>query len=446
MILYEKFFRALRWNTIGSITYQGLFLLHQIALFKATNATLFGLSGALFSLIYLMVTLVNFGFDVSLTPFFTAYVHNKQTFSRFFMRQVLIQTALLSLCAGLLVMGSWLLGSSYPTTLGLCSPDFMIIIGILLVLEGTKKSLRTLLQLAFLNKVTAYLDMLTIIIYISLVWSWYLMVGSCSLMMIFIPMVLVSCIGLMVCGYYAYTIYRRLPDNSDTPKIGINRIVHSRLFNAIIQASHLIFSGNLLVPLFAMQFGVQTAGIFKLTSSVAYTITLILQKIFGLTTQALLAHVKESGRHAQQAAFAYITHILYQLLYAVIIFFIINHHLVCRATANTTWPILCIFFIIQLSEYFFMAYENFFIMQESTLLLAALTIGGMGLTWWLLPQALAVGISTVLLLLLAIRTTLFIIMGIIAWNLWHIRPSWMFQLRYAVPSIVFACLVYAITS
>src|SRR5438105_1510836 len=145
--IYKQFTKSIAWDTFEAASYQLLLLCHQIALFSIIGRTEYGLIGALFSIIYLVVTITNFGLDVTLSPFFSYMTTSKQHFKRVMCLQFLPELMLL-LCMGLLgllfqkyTVQSWLHAHAL-------SPYLLVIFTGIIFFESAKKTVRTLLQLA----------------------------------------------------------------------------------------------------------------------------------------------------------------------------------------------------------------------------------------------------------------------------------------------------------
>ena len=121
---------------------------------------------------------------------------------------------------------------------------------------------------------------------------------------------------------------------------------------------------------FAIHFGLGQAGIFKLVSNISGCIVLGMQKVFGQTSYALLAHNKNMNIEKKREAFLTITGSIHTALYSIIVFFAINYKKIVLINSidylETKWHLVLLFFIINISEYFFLAFEKLFIVEEKT--------------------------------------------------------------------------------
>src|SRR5579871_4111857 len=227
-LVYAKFIRGLRWNALESVWYQAALAGHQIMLFSLTSTSMFGFIGTVFSTLYLIVTITNFGLDSSLGTFFSYISDSKQAFRRIILPQLLPELFILLALAALFIFVRSLLNPYLPGTIQL---DNLLIgaLSILLLSEGLKKTLRTLLQLAFYNTITATVEIITITIYVGTVWTIYALGYPISLELIFFPMLITSCISTTVLASAVYVWYTTLPDSSSnaTPQLA-GRILQNR--------------------------------------------------------------------------------------------------------------------------------------------------------------------------------------------------------------------------
>jgi len=449
--LYKRFSASVVWNSLESILYQALFLGHQLLLFKVTDHATYGLIGTVFSITYLLVTITNFGFDVSISPFFTIATQNKQNFKNFFFMQLIPECCILAIIF-ILIMCKHLFFTPWLTLPHSIDNMFFLLIGFLIFFEGAKKTLRMILQLAWLNHQTAVVEIATIITYIGLVWTGYLMGHTINLYLVFIPMIIVSALSSLILFAFVYMYYQQLPDaTSASTTLPLQwRILHSRFFNFLNQISHMVFSSNFLVPFFALFFGLGQAGFLKLMATIAHAISTIVQKIFGISSNIILSHLKHSSTQTKQDAFLMITNRLNQVLYGIIIFFIINYKTIMRASEidnnGITWTIAYLFLIISLSENFFIAYEKFFITHEKSDYLCLFNLIVMSLLFYIMIHSHHFSAATLLFIIIAVRIVAFSTLSIFSFYQWRIRPSLGMQPTYLIGSLVISVLFFMAAS
>jgi hypothetical protein len=427
---YKHFAKSIRWNTFESLSYQALLLAHQLMLFSVTDYATYGLIGTLFSITYLIVMFTNFGFDVSLTPFFTLASTSKNNFKHIVGIQLIPEYIFLSA-----IFLSTIIAKSYINHLlpAQCDTSLLITIGCLIIFEGAKKTLRMLLQLAYLNHTTAIIEVATIITYTSIIWCSFGLGYPITPHLVFMPMLFVSAVSTLILGYFVYQYFSTLPnDQPESLPITIQwRILRNRFFNFLNQASHMAFSSNFLVPCFALLFGLNQAGVLKLMSAIAHCITIVVQKVFGISSSILLSRIKDMDAQTKQHAFSMISHKINQVLYAIIIFFIINCSTIMRLnsipTLNLTWLVAYLFLIISFSENFFLAYEKFYIAHEKANHLFLFNIIVMGALAITLTMINYVSPISLLLTIITIRILAFCSISLLSFYRWHIKPSFRIQ-------------------
>jgi hypothetical protein len=442
-----QFIRGLRWNTAESVWYQLALIGHQVVLFSLTTPSFYGLIGTLFSIIYLIITVTNFGLDTSLAPFFTLATKNKRLFKRVLLPQLIPELIIFSLVAVILCTTQALL-IAIPLVGPHLNSELIGIMGALIIVEGFKKTLRAILQLSFNNHLTALIEMATITLYISIIWLLYFLGHPITLNLIFVPMLMVSVMGTTALSYCVLAWYQHLPnESSDTlPAYFARRLFKSRLFNYANQISHTFFSGNFLVPFFAAQFGLAHAGVFKLLCNIAYGISTVIQKMFGLSTQALLAHVKDMHLLTKQDAFKTITYYLYQVLYAILLFVGINIYKISTwvgtSTNSNALPLIILFFIIHFSEHFFMVYEKFFIIEEENFSLFLFNTSTIALIYGTLSITSGWSPLAVLLAILLIRIATFAALSYMSFYWWRLIPTWQLQPKCLIGALIISLLVW----
>lgn len=200
--------RSLRWIGFEAISYQLVLLLHQLALFKVVDYTLYGVVGTLFSLVYLAVSIADFGLESSISPFFAQLLLNGSRFRRFFILQLLPNLFF----AGILAAGFFFIGRlSFLSSISV--QMFLILVG-LVVTETVKKTLRTAIHLAFLNSEAAFIEIGSIFLYVGSVWTFYFLGFPITLLLVFVPMFLVSLFSAVCMFFVLFLFSLRLPKKS----------------------------------------------------------------------------------------------------------------------------------------------------------------------------------------------------------------------------------------
>lgn len=444
--LYKQYSKSMFWNAFESICYQLLLLGHQCLLFAVSSRELYGLIGIVFSMTYLLAMITNFGLDVSISAFFTSAIQSKAHFKKIILVQLIPEYFLLGIAVLLLHLYSSLIAQTISP---LITSDILILLACIIVSEGSKKTLRSILQLGFNSKVTAYTEVCSILVYIGMVWGGYALGFPISPLLVFIPLFVTSSISNIILARFIFMYYQKLPDFNQKPlptRATHMRIVKNRFFNTLNQIAHALFSSNFLVPFFGSMFGLAYAGVLKLTASIAHCITSIIQKIFGTSGALLLSHLKNASLEQQQKAFLIISKRLNQILYGFIIFFTINYSVIIksRALPETTAIITLayLFMIIIFSENFFIAYEKFYITQEKAGSLFVFNLFSMAAVSFLLSQSSALPQLVLLLSVIGLRLILFLAIIFFSLYQWKIKPSISIDYFYFIPSLVISLLFF----
>jgi len=144
----------------------------------------------------------------------------------------------------------------------------------------------------------------------------------------------------------------------------------------------------------------------------------------------------------KRAVFLRVTQRLHHALYAIIIFFAINHgKMLQQGIGGATLPggpIVYLFLIICLSENFFIIYEKFYITQERTERLFAFNLLTMLLTYMVIQQTTAFSQLGALLALITVRASMFALLSLTSFYTWRIKPQWKLQPRYLAAALCVA--------
>jgi hypothetical protein len=410
MSLYQKITTALRWNTFEAIAYQVLLCSHQLLLLSTIPAVTYGLMGTLFATTYFTASLISGGFEYAITPFFTQACSSRQAYKALLISPFVQQLALAStILIGFIGIGMYGFWSSPILQYG----SYLIPLALS---EGTRKILKTLAQLSLKARPSAYIELALLTTYVSTVWSWWYMSGcAISIPLLFIPLIITSLLTNVAYLIIIARSYYTLPSitTPHPPVLAPSRLWHSRAINFINQLGHSLFSGNFLVPWIALHLGLEQAGIFKILSYVCSMITPLIQKIVGLQSQVLFAHIKHNAHIEKTKALTLLNKKLFILLSLCLTLILINvktiltYHGTHITMSLSLWISLFLFILFMMSENLVVVYERFCIAFEHVeylLFYAALScIGFFGIIMLLSPLS----ITTLLLCLLAVRVCSF---------------------------------------
>lgn len=433
-MLHIQFSHGLRWNSIESIIYYTLFAIHKVISRTVVDAPLYGTIGSLFALIYLTITITNFGLDLSIAPFFKSLTMNKVCFKKFLFRQLLIQSIIYCIAAGIILFSLSCTFFSLKQTLLLDWP-LLFVIAMLIVIEGIKKSLRIILQLAFLTHITALVELFYIISYVTLFWTSYAIKQTVSLYIVFIPMLILSFISTVLLAIKVYRFYYTLtPTPTIHPSLSWKKIGNNRAVNYSYQVTKVIFSSNFLIPFFAVTFGLSTAALLEFVTAFTQFITIIIQKIFGITGQALLSLVKQENLEEKREAFSLASKKLYPLLYVILFVVLIAYKPLCAVTfphqTEDSSLIALLFFLLLFCENFMILYEKWFIIEEKTIYLILLN-GSLVMLFYGLPRILhTTSVIALLLLLMTLRLGSYLLLAKASFYTWKIAVPLSINHRY----------------
>ena len=444
--LYSKFIRGIRWNALESVLYHIIFLSHQIILFKVIDRSLYGLASTILATLYAIVMIGNLGLDPTFGPFFSTAKRNKGYFRLIVARQLVLQLIIFTLCAlGVLTLRHYLL----PDIIALDTP-LLGILGILLISEGIKRSIRTLLQLAFMNHATTSIEVFTIATYVLMVWGWYSLRGYINLYTLLVPLLITSLTSVTLLIFCLYRWYKKLPQE---PKSEISqgylysRIIKSRILSSIYITGQQLFSSNVLIPTIAMHSGLIEAGIFNLLATLSYSITSIFHKIGGYTTQAILSYIKDQELEVKRTAFSFISSELLHIIGAITTFLIINYQKVLflnrQLLATDQWMLSAYLYLgIILSDYLVVAYEKFYLNEERADYLALFHIITIIACSLLLYFSASFSATLLLGALLAIRLISFFTLTLISFHYWGIKPHLKIRPWYVATTLFCSVLFF----
>jgi O-antigen/teichoic acid export membrane protein len=433
--IFRQFKRGVCWNTAEAVTYQIIVLTHQLCLYAAIGNERFGFAGAIFSLIYLSLTVGLLGLDAIIPPFFLTFTTSKHLFKRYFLSQLFAQIFFLSL----LPMALWLIHEPithiFKYYLGCCpfNQHEWITIGIIVVLEGIKKILRVFAQTAFYNKATTIIEITGLLTYVSILWIAHALGAPLQPSIVFGPFIIQSSISVIALSIVTYHIYKRLPEHSpsSTGPYIINRIIHARCATYTNQLTHSLFTGNFLINFFAFTAGLANAGILKLANTIATFVTVILERAFGFTSAALLAQLKRSRDSIKHKAFTDASRLLFlTIIAASIVILIVARPLITLTSQLPTtpaWLAFYCFLALMLFESALITYERLFIVEGKAIYLTIINTCAAILLYGSIIYAPITTIIEQLITMLAARLCVFAIITSLAHHLWHVSINLRFS-------------------
>ena len=460
-----QFLHAILWNTINVFLYKILLQTHQAFLFYTISKELFGVSGTIFSSVYLLISLTNFGFDYSLFSFYKQY-SSSQNQCKFLIKQYVIRfivTLFIILCC-------WMASSSLSHIkqihffISNVPYALMPCIASIFITESLKKSLETLAQLSFLNKSITILEISTIIAYLTIVWSSYFLFGVINLYSIFIPMMFTSFFELLLLLKRLYRFYKSLPienipindgqtaSNDQNNAITTPSIIINQAINYLNQFTKALFSPNFLILFLAYHLGMSRAGYIKLFTDIVILLYMLLNRSVGVPSGALLSRLPQSTLLDQQAiktAFLKITNAYIQLLYVLAI--TLTAAIVpCIIKSSCFHPVLTInillFILAGFIEYIVITYEKLFITQNASKNLAIINSASIACFLLALYQSPNLAQPLILVPIILIRCATVGTIALVAYKKWSIFPSLKIQYQTILITLVSSSLCLAVHS
>lgn len=422
MSYYAHLKHSLRWNAIESIIYYSIFVAHQFLLRSTMDSLSYGAVSSLFAMLYLTIIVVNFGFDFSIAPFFSFFKKSQKTFKQFLLKQLLLQIIIYSI-TGILAFIVLSKGLIPIKTMPSIAWQLSCIISLLVVTESLKKSFRIILQLAFSSHITATIELFYIISYVTIVWGSFILTGVMSFYTVFIPMLILSTSSMCMLGWAVYKYYKTLPKQNEQPyNLSWNQFLKNRISNYGYQLSKTFLTSNFLIPFFAVTYGLSIAALLELVTATTQFFSVIIQKIFGISGQAVFAHAKHKTTEFKKDLFESTTQKLYPLLYSMVFFAIVAYKPLMAFKVSTVsqneYSIALLFFLVLFSENFVLMYEKWFIIEEKTNYLIAVHVTLLTVFFAITRLFSLNSAITVLILLLITRGCMFFAIRYCTYRLW----------------------------
>lgn len=359
--LYPRFLSGLRWNTLESVVYHAIFIAHQSMLYHILPIKEYGLIGTIFSGIYLVVACANLGLDVVIMSFFDQISRSKRNAFHLFILPLLAQIILYIVVAGGIIQ---VISLFLPQAEWYAFGRVQLLTFILLIaLEGTKRSLRVALHLIFRNQVTALVELAHIIAYATSIWGFYLIFKTIPIQLIFMSLAVISLLANSILGLYLYQWYATLPED-DVSTVSLPNWLRSRLLATCYQVSHALVSPNALVTASAALQGLAWTGNLKFISSIIHTMSTIVYKSVGASSQALFAALKNDSSVDHAPLFAFLNRIAYALFILITFGCLVTFCLSALPGTLNNWWIIGIVLALYSTETLFIPYEMFCLVHE----------------------------------------------------------------------------------
>lgn len=430
--IHNQFARSFRWTLTGSIVYESLKALHCMFLLTILDKSMYGAMGSLFSLMYLVTYIADLGATNSIPPFLNIITKNKRNFWSFLINYSLLPhlpIVAISACIATIVASRTII----PL------PNICVVPAII-IFETIRQFLRLLLHTTFQAKRIVVFELSIFFIYLITIWGSYLSgITTIDLTFLFSIHFIDSLLCVIVFACLTKRYYVTLPnaDTTNFPKHLIKRITVTRLFNYLLRVSRNMFTSNFLTPLFAVKFGLVSAGLFYVASTLANSAQAIVKSIIGYSGNALLANLKDQPQEAKKEAFGIISQRLITVVFPIIICFGFNHTTIVHLSKSSNTPfyalsLFMLFIIISFSEFFFMLYEQFYIIEEAANKLFFLKLFELIIFYMFLISPIATSPVKTLAGIIIIRAISFIVIALNGWYTWKIKFSFSTKKNYVI--------------
>lgn len=421
----QYFEKSFHWNLWWSILYECLRILHNILLARSISQIDFGIVGTLFATIFLLAKCADMGSAYSIAPFFSAVSQDKKNFKEFIVIRSLLP--MLSLLLVGLALFNRLLPQAYHVPAYL--KTIVVCIG---VLESCRSFFRQFLHTAFKSQAIVISEFTLFIGYLCGVWgAYYFLHIPLTPTLIFGLFLIDSSLAILFFLYQAYCMYQQLPATSLQQQPSWKRIIGLRISNFFIRMSTNLSTTNILTPLFAITFGLKSAGIFYLISTITMAIQAIIKASIGHPGNALLATVKHQGLTTKQEAFSLLsTRFLIVILGIIIALWVASPYLWFSYGLDhytpATLALVGAYVVITISDLFVSLYEYFYILEESMIVLCSLRLLEIVL-FYLIVLCYKLPPTLTLCSIFCIRSSL--VLSLIG----YARYAWQLKLNIATP-------------
>jgi len=443
MDLEKKFHSIFKWNTIGSIFFEAMHIGYQFLLLKILGYSVYGLMGSVFSILYLTIYLSDLGLMTSLPTFANVFTQSKSNFKKYFRQYV--TPNIFFLIIGIFI-SLFFYGSFFSANKSLLPPLYLVIS--LLIFESVRMFLRFFLHTQFKNKAVIVLELSLMVLYVTSVLLPYYISGVPITITKVIGLYLVNSIVSVACFIFiTIRLYKKLPEKELVPYEHFKRkSTHARFFNHATHIGKHLISGEFLVPLFAIHFGLKQAGLLKLASIVAHSIKAFFKAAINFSGNAFLSNLKNKPLESRISAFYTLFKKLNVIIYFIFIVLLINFHpLVSQARTpgnRSAFIYLFMFITITLIQQLCVAYEQFYIVENAAHRLFFIKAFEFIMFYIVVGLSKHLYPNTTLLSIVCIQIISFALLALNAYAKWKIKPNLKINPKFILKTVLFGTLVF----
>jgi len=455
----KKTHHNLSWALWGSTFYEIILTGHRIAIFSLLPKESYGFLVTLLAIIHLGTHIGDFGAANSIPPLLHHFTRSKRHFIVMLWRYtVLPHVPLLFMTTGAVLLYT----SSTSQTLGWEKIPWTV--GFLIIVETIEAFMRQFLYYIQYVRETVIIETGELVARLGIIWALFF----CFSYPITHELILYSHLieAGSICILFIFLLrkfYASLPDHTPdhTPDLTpdynhanntlaitdrtrnesldplyfTNKInacdfnfVQQKIPNYLLRLSRNIFTTSFLTPLFAIQYGLSSAGIFYFASKLSKSALAAVKITIGYTGTGLLAQAKHASLEIKQSIFSVLSRKLTLITLPMLMLFI------PAATLYTSWwqketvsitivSLSFLFFVLSVTEFFFILYESYFIVEEASVHLFSTKIGELGILWIIIHSPVNDNPQTMLVSIIILRVTTLLYIACAAYKNWQIVPT-----------------------
>ena len=415
---------TMQWALYGSSLFELVTLIHRIAIFNYMPLQSYGALVSTLSLIHLAHHIADCGATNSIPPLLPYFVHSKNLFKTMILKHTIIPH--LPIVIGVSVLSVAYASIMLPHSL----PLHPILLATLILLESISSFLRQFLYTIQDTKAVVSIDLSLSCMRIILLWSFLFGYGIVLTPCFILSSHLICTVaGAMLKAWRVSLFYRTLPNNDNPLVIRWSYVLCTiKLPNYLLRLSRNLFTTNFLTPLFAIRFGLGTAGIFYFASKLAHFFIAVIKITIGYTGNGLLAASKAQSQEQTKKVFAMLCNKLIRISLPLVALFIISSPLIAtywyEQTACQKIVVLCaLFLLLSISECFFILYECFYIIQHAASQLFGIKIAELAFLYGFIQLSAVTSPDLMLCGIICVRITTLMIIAGLAHHLWKIAPT-----------------------
>jgi len=384
------------------------------------------------------------GVTNSITPFLQLLSQNKNNWQFLLIQKTLLPHLPLILLTSIGTLVYFLhtsLAKNIDVTLG-------IIMMALIILESGQSFMRQLLYALFQTTAVVSIELGLLIARYGAIWGLSLLCNypmTISLIMWSHLASTLICLSLFLA--LLTRVYKKLPETElNIPAHFSWRLAQNRAYNYLLRLSRNIFSIHFLTPLFAFQFGLKTAGLFFFASKLARIVSAVVKLSIGYSGNGLLAQIKNKALPEKRAAFSLLAAKLLSLIIPACALFAplcagALHRGYIQSAATDIFVLCLLYLIITFFEFFFMLYEQWYILEEAAHRLCIIKLIELGALFALLKYCPLSAIQ-LLAILIIVRALHFGFIAFHAYKTWGIALTGQINLRSSSWYAALGCLCW----